>query len=76
MPDEAFTTERAVRSGRANAASGRIMVTIPGDFFGPIGAEYTPQPREGEPAVGGVLQWAACAVQGGGWEQHAMVNAG
>jgi hypothetical protein len=28
-PDEAFTTDRAVRSGRANAASGRIMVSAP-----------------------------------------------
>lgn len=26
-PDEAFTTERAVRAGRANASSGRIQVT-------------------------------------------------
>lgn len=38
-PDEAYTTERAVRAGRANAASGRIMVNIPNDHFGPIPAE-------------------------------------
>jgi hypothetical protein len=25
-----------VRNGRANAASGRIMVTVPNDHFGPI----------------------------------------
>lgn len=42
-PDEAFTTERAVKSGKANAASGRIFVTIPADHFGPITAEYDPE---------------------------------
>lgn len=42
-PDEAFTTDRAVRSGRANAASGRIMVTVPGDHFGPIPPEADPR---------------------------------
>lgn len=42
-PDEAFTTDRAVRAGRANAASGRIRVTIPNDHFGPILAEHDPE---------------------------------
>ena len=42
-PDEAFTTDRAVRAGRANAASGRIMVTIPNDHFGPIPPEADPR---------------------------------
>lgn len=42
-PDEAFTTDRAVRSGRANAASGRIMVTTPQDHFGPIPPEHDPR---------------------------------
>lgn len=42
-PDEAFVTERAQRSGRANAASGRIMVTVPNDHFGPILAEHDPE---------------------------------
>lgn len=46
-PDEAFTTERAVRAGRANAASGRIMVNIPPDHFGPIGPEHDPRGRVG-----------------------------
>lgn len=41
-PDEAFTTERAQRTGRANAASGRIMVTVPNDHFGPIPPEADP----------------------------------
>lgn len=41
-PDEAFTTERAVRAGRANAASGRIMVNVPNDHFGPILPEHDP----------------------------------
>lgn len=42
-PDEAFTTERAVKSGKANASSGRIFVTIPPDHFGPITAEFDPE---------------------------------
>ena len=42
-PDEAFTTDRAVRAGRANASSGRIMVTVPNDHFGPIPAEHDPR---------------------------------
>ncbi|KAK2078311.1 hypothetical protein QBZ16_004180 [Prototheca wickerhamii] len=42
-PDEAFTTDRAVRAGRANAASGRIMVSIPNDHFGPIPASADPR---------------------------------
>jgi len=46
-PDEAFTTERAVRAGKANAASGRIFVTIPLDHFGPITAEYDPVKNQG-----------------------------
>lgn len=41
-PDEAFTTERAVRAGKANAASGRIFVTTPLDHFGPITADWDP----------------------------------
>ena len=35
-------TERAVKTGRANASSGRIMVTTPNDHFGPIGPEFDP----------------------------------
>ncbi|KAI8473693.1 MAG: hypothetical protein J3K34DRAFT_518803 [Monoraphidium minutum] len=46
-PDEAFTTDRAQRSGRANAASGRIMVTVPNDHFGPILAEHDPENGKG-----------------------------
>ena len=42
-PDEAFTTERAQRAGRANAASGRIMVNVPNDHFGPIPAAADPR---------------------------------
>ncbi|XP_074278300.1 E3 ubiquitin-protein ligase ORTHRUS 2-like [Silene latifolia] len=41
-PDEAFTTERAVKSGKANAKSGKIFVTIAPDHLGPITAEYDP----------------------------------
>eukprot|EP00775_Hariotina_reticulata_P002915 gene2915-3202_t len=46
-PAEAFTTERAVRNGRANAASGRIMVTVPNDHFGPILPEHDPSNNKG-----------------------------
>ena len=42
-PNEAFTTDRAVRAGRANASSGRIMVNVPGDHFGPIPPEADPR---------------------------------
>jgi len=42
-PNEAFTTDRAQRAGRANAASGRIMVTVPNDHFGPILPEHDPE---------------------------------
>ncbi|KAL9239402.1 hypothetical protein vseg_013731 [Gypsophila vaccaria] len=42
LPDEAFTTERAVKSGKANAKSGKIFVTIAPDHLGPITAEYDP----------------------------------
>lgn len=56
-PDTAFTTDRAVRSGRANASSGRIMVTIPPDHFGPITAEYDPDRNR----VGG-LGWVGGVV--------------
>jgi hypothetical protein len=46
-PDEAFTTERAVRAGKANASSGRIFVTIPQDHFGPIPASADPLRNQG-----------------------------
>eukprot|EP00899_Mesostigma_viride_P009318 jgi/Mesvir1/18388/Mv14270-RA.3 len=42
-PEKAFTTDRAVRAGKANAASGRIMVTVTSDHFGPIGPEADPE---------------------------------
>ncbi|KAL9256909.1 E3 ubiquitin-protein ligase ORTHRUS 2-like protein [Drosera capensis] len=42
LPDKAFTTERAKKTGKANAASGRIFVTIPNDHLGPILAENDP----------------------------------
>ncbi|KAH7447975.1 hypothetical protein KP509_01G130300 [Ceratopteris richardii] len=41
-PDECFTTERAQRPGKANAASGKIFVTVPPDHFGPITSENDP----------------------------------
>ncbi|KAL6177710.1 hypothetical protein ACLB2K_049234 [Fragaria x ananassa] len=46
-PDKAFTTERAQNSGKSNAASGKIFVTIPADHFGPISAEYDPERNQG-----------------------------
>ncbi|KAI3864413.1 hypothetical protein MKW92_012086 [Papaver armeniacum] len=46
-PDEAFTTERAKKTGKANACSGKIFVTIPADHFGPILAENDPRRNQG-----------------------------
>ncbi|KAK6147963.1 hypothetical protein DH2020_018875 [Rehmannia glutinosa] len=46
-PDKAFTTERAQRAGMANAASGRIFVTVPKDHFGPIPPENDPERNQG-----------------------------
>ncbi|XP_026451095.1 E3 ubiquitin-protein ligase ORTHRUS 2-like [Papaver somniferum] len=46
-PDEAFTTERAKKTGKANAASGKIFVTIPADHFGPILAKNDPRRNQG-----------------------------
>lgn len=42
-PDKAYTTDRAQKTGKANAASGKIFVTIPSDHFGPIPAENDPE---------------------------------
>ncbi|CAK9186891.1 unnamed protein product [Ilex paraguariensis] len=46
-PDKAYTTDRAQRAGMANAASGRIFVTVPPDHFGPILAENDPDRKQG-----------------------------
>src|SRR4051812_2629334 len=35
-PDQCYTTERAKKTGKANACSGKIFVTIQRDYFGPI----------------------------------------
>ncbi|KAK2385395.1 Zinc finger (C3HC4-type RING finger) family protein [Trifolium repens] len=46
-PDTAFTTERAKKTGKSNACSGKIFVTIPKDHFGPISAENDPTRNRG-----------------------------
>ncbi|XP_051116504.1 E3 ubiquitin-protein ligase ORTHRUS 2-like [Andrographis paniculata] len=46
-PDKAFTTTRAKKSGKANACSGKIFVTVPLDHFGPITAENDPTRNRG-----------------------------
>ncbi|KAE8662083.1 E3 ubiquitin-protein ligase ORTHRUS 1 [Hibiscus syriacus] len=46
-PDKAFTTESAQKAGKANAASGKIFVTVPPDHFGPITAENDPARNQG-----------------------------
>lgn len=46
-PDKCFTTSRAVKTGKANACSGKIFVTIAPDHFGPITAEYDPTRGQG-----------------------------
>lgn len=47
LPDTAFTTERAKKTGKANACSGKIFVTIAKDHFGPIVAENDPTRNRG-----------------------------
>ncbi|GJU12058.1 E3 ubiquitin protein ligase ORTHRUS 2-like protein [Tanacetum coccineum] len=42
-PDKAYTTERAKKTGKANACSGKIFVTVAPDHFGPILAENDPE---------------------------------
>ena len=53
-PAEAFRTDRAVRQGLANACSGRLMVTVPADHFGPIPLDAAMDGDAGEwfPRVG------------------------
>ncbi|KAK3118894.1 hypothetical protein QOZ80_9BG0710190 [Eleusine coracana subsp. coracana] len=46
-PDKAFTTERAKKTGKANASSGQIFVTIAPDHFGPILVENDPKRKTG-----------------------------
>ncbi|KAG6547454.1 hypothetical protein Mapa_010902 [Marchantia paleacea] len=46
-PDRCFTSERAVKTGKANAASGKIFVTVPPDHFGPITAANDPERGQG-----------------------------
>ncbi|PON37625.1 Cdk-activating kinase assembly factor [Parasponia andersonii] len=46
-PDKAFTTERAKKSGKANACCGKIFVTSAPDHFGPILAENDPERNQG-----------------------------
>ncbi|KAK3021112.1 hypothetical protein RJ639_045496 [Escallonia herrerae] len=46
-PDKAYTTDRAKKSGMANASSGKIFVTVPSDHFGPIPAENDPERNQG-----------------------------
>ncbi|CAN1178523.1 E3 ubiquitin-protein ligase ORTHRUS 2 [Linum perenne] len=46
-PDKAYTTERAIKTGKANAAGGKIFVTVAPDHFGPIPAENDPVRNQG-----------------------------
>lgn len=46
-PHQAYTTERAIKSGKANACSGKIFVTVPPDHFGPILAQNDPDRNQG-----------------------------
>ncbi|KAL2509259.1 Transposase associated domain-containing protein [Forsythia ovata] len=43
QPNKSYTTERAKKSGKANACSGKIFVTVPLDHFGLITAEHDPE---------------------------------
>ncbi|KAF6169743.1 hypothetical protein GIB67_004135 [Kingdonia uniflora] len=46
-PDKWYITERAKKTGKANACSGKIFVTVPPDHFGPIPAENDPDRNKG-----------------------------
>lgn len=46
-PTTAYVTDKAVKAGKANAASGKIFVTVPPDHFGPIPAENDPDRHRG-----------------------------
>ncbi|KAF6177112.1 hypothetical protein GIB67_005100 [Kingdonia uniflora] len=46
-PETWFTTARAKKTGKANACSGKIFVTIPPDHFGPIPPENDPYRSQG-----------------------------
>ncbi|MCL7030127.1 hypothetical protein MKW94_010345 [Papaver nudicaule] len=46
-PDKAYTTERAKKTGKANASSVKILVTTAPDYFGPILAENDPVRKQG-----------------------------
>lgn len=46
-PDKTYTTDRAKKSGKANACSGKIFVTVPPDHFGSIQAENVPDRKQG-----------------------------
>ncbi|XP_015577714.1 E3 ubiquitin-protein ligase ORTHRUS 2 isoform X1 [Ricinus communis] len=46
-PDQAYTTEGAKKEGMADAASGKIFVTVPQDHFGPNLAEHDPENSRG-----------------------------
>ncbi|KAL2509166.1 E3 ubiquitin-protein ligase [Forsythia ovata] len=43
QPNRSYTTERAKKSGKANACSGKIFVTVPLNHFGLIIAEHDPE---------------------------------
>ncbi|KAJ9549444.1 LOW QUALITY PROTEIN: hypothetical protein OSB04_021987 [Centaurea solstitialis] len=43
MTKQSIYTERAKKSGKANACSGKIFVTVPPDHFGPILSENDPE---------------------------------
>lgn len=78
-PSKAFVTERAQRNGRANAASGRIMVNVPNDWFGPILPEHDPENKRVDThmfvimckmcsrvfvwEIGGRIEWIAVSME-------------
>ncbi|MCL7035924.1 hypothetical protein MKW94_004732, partial [Papaver nudicaule] len=46
-PDKAYMAERAKKTGKSNACSGKTFVTTPPDHFGPILAENDPVRKQG-----------------------------
>ena len=72
-PEKAFITERARRNGRANAASGRIMVSVPNDWFGPILPEHDPENNR----VRSLLPWGCmkdCLIRGSALETGGRIE--
>ena len=64
-----------MKTGKANASSGRIMVTCAADYFGPIGPEFDPERSQGV-AVGEIWEDRLACRQWGAHLPHVAGIAG